>query len=171
MFKRLVIIILAILIFIALPLAAQEDLPVGCDLSALQTMIAETNDSLTTVDLDTALVLLHDLDNAISTTRAACSGLAFTSDEYGLQPVLGPIDLADGIWKLTFATEGFGAGQTTTLSGDCGEDRYHLFNYMSGEADQGGQVLMTTSNACSFLFALENADEPWTLAFELIKQA
>lgn len=171
--KRLTIsFLMLILLVIGITILAQE-IPPGCDLAALSEQITINAADLSAVPLDEALTILSDLQNSIASQSAACGGLAFNSDNEGFQPVIGPVELPDGIWKVTFTTGGYVLLNATTLTGDCGgyDDEFLILSAGKGDAVKGKQEVMTTSDSCSLLLTVGMADEDWTLEFTLVKPA
>ena len=110
----------------------------------------------------------RELRKILARLDANCRALLFNTENDGQRPVLGPISLESGLWRVTFTTAGFGSVRTETLSGDCGTDTY-LFNAFQGDAADGSEIVYETGRACEVLIEISNTSEPWELSFELLK--
>ncbi|MEL7235427.1 MAG: hypothetical protein AAGK74_13080, partial [Chloroflexota bacterium] len=88
----------------------------------------------------------------------------FSSSELGLQPVIGPVDLPTGIYRVRYTSTGFGIVDIETIGGECITDTFGLFNVSSGEANGGAETIFA-SDSCSGLITVDNTSEPWTLEF------
>ena len=89
---------------------------------------------------------------------------SFSSDEYGLQPVLGPVTLPAGIYVFTATTAGFMSVIPQSLSGDCGLDlMVAIFNLSHGQGDSGAQSVVDVEADCNVLFEIGNATSGWTM--------
>ncbi|QPC82087.1 hypothetical protein G4Y79_20755 [Phototrophicus methaneseepsis] len=155
--------IFVLLSVVCLPAFAQDT--EACDLPAFSGDISEMAGKLT--ESDDPLGLLTEMASMISQARAECSGFVFTSEEEGLQPVLGPIEFTDGVWIATVKTERYATVQFTALEGDC--DEQYVFSLMEGEANDGAQTPLELEG-CSTLIGISNTDAPWELTFELVAE-
>jgi len=91
--------------------------------------------------------------------------LSFNSDELGLQPVIGPLQIPSGIYILTATTEQFIIVEMQALRGECTSAGFgSLFNVSSGRASDGAETLLI-SDDCEALFSVGNTRAPWTLEF------
>ena len=60
---------------------------------------------------------------------------SFSSDEAGLQPVLGPLTLPAGVYVFTATTDGYMTVSPQSLSGDCGFDlKVSIFSLSRGRS-------------------------------------
>ena len=138
----------------------------GCDIGAYIEQLNEAVAIVDTEDVAQVLASMQALQQTITSTRAACAGLAFSSEELGNQPVIGPLDIPDATWVVTTTTDGFYTAKVTSLAGDCAENL--LFNEFSGTSTNGtSKVISTTS--CRMLIEISNVTEPWTLTFEEVE--
>lgn len=160
--RSIATLILFALLVVVLPAAAQDEEPV-CDFTPVQSAIELTTAALAGTDNEATLTALGELSKAIRAAHLSCNGLAFTSEEYGQIPVLGPIDIPAGVYRATVTTEGFFIADVTLLDGEC-DDR-NLLNVSEGQATEGGQAVFE-SEGCSILIEISNTREPWALEFE-----
>ena len=92
---------------------------------------------------------------------------SFSSDEDGLQPVLGPLTLPAGIYVFTATTDDYMIVKPESLSGDCGRDlKSSIFSISVGEGSQGAQSVVTAESDCSVLLEVDLVSEAWTLDIE-----
>ena len=98
------------------------------------------------------------------------SPLAFDSATSGQQPVLGPLNLPSGIYRVTVATNGFFIAHLEAASGKCDAGFGGLFNLSSGQA-KGGASALLTSDQCSALVSISNVTDAWKLQFQQITDA
>lgn len=91
-----------------------------------------------------------------------------TSADEGLQAVVGPILLADGIWRVTATTDGYLIAKVITVTGTCDTSSSSLFNLRPGQASQGAEAAIVTQD-CSILITTYNVSAPWTLEFEQLR--
>lgn len=164
--SRLIPILLIFLTLFILPTLAQDE--PACDLTFLLDELDATVTILPKLTDEGIMKTLMQMESLISRTRAQCAGYTFTSEDEGLQPVIGPLEFANGIYLARITTEGFIAGKVTELNGLCGDSSY-LFNEGSGDAVDGAERIFETSENCSMLLELSNVSAPWTLEFEPIK--
>lgn len=164
MFKKFVLFgVIALLITTAA--AAQDADPATCPapdalLASITTLLTESQ------GMDT-LTILDALRTAVSEHTIACTGLTFTSDEYGLLPVIGPVTIPEGIYRVTATTAGFLIARLDLLSGEC-DTRGSLFSVSRGEANEGAQAVFNSSG-CEVLISVYNVQEAWTLEFEKLR--
>lgn len=137
----------------------------------LQSVIVTLNANIDDSDTVNFLGTARELRRVLARLDANCRGLHFNSEEEGMEPLIGPVSFADGLWRVTFTTEGYGAVKIETLGGTCESDYGVLFNASPGAADKGAQAVFKTSEGCEALIGLENTNEVWDLAFELVKAA
>lgn len=100
-------------------------------------------------------------------TETSDSDYSFNSGADGLQPVLGPITLSEGIHIFTATTHGYMIVSPTSLSGDCGSNlRLSIFSLSDGEGSDGAQSVVNAESDCNVLLEVSLADEEWTLDIE-----
>jgi len=139
------------------------DCPTGdVVVTALASMAAEL-----TADGAVTLALLDTLRAEISAYTVACTGLAFSSERDGMQPVIGPVVIPEGIYRVTATTASFMIAHITALQGECG-DGYSLFNVTQGNATNGVQAVFESAG-CEALIEVSNTREAWTLEFEKLR--
>ncbi len=109
--------------------------------------------------------------DAASIAAAACSGLTFSSDAEGMMPVIGPVEIPEGIYRVTLVTEGFFIMKIDALDGECGEGSRMssgAFSVMQDTATNGAQIVVN-SEGCEALLSISNVTQPWTLEFEKLR--
>lgn len=125
----------------------------------------------------TALPLVEDpwnaldvIDDLVSVARIECFGMSFSSEVDGRQPVLGPILVPDGLYRVRANTEGFFQLTIMVLGGDCDIGGFGdlMFNEFAGDANPV-ETLLDAENDCEAMFTVSLADEEWTLEFEKIR--
>lgn len=111
--------------------------------------------------------LLSVLFNFAAFYKALCDDLVFTSDDYGLQPLIGPIEIPEGFYRLRATTDGFLIADLVTVDGECSGSGFGstLFNMFSGV---GEAQIIFTSEGCLGFIEITNTLEPWTLTFEKV---
>ena len=110
--------------------------------------------------------LLSEIMNYAALKRAECDGLVFSSAEYGLQPFIGPVEIAPGMYRAQVVTEGFFIARVSPTTGSCeGVSFGSLFNVSSGIASDGAQSGFVSQGCVAFI-EISNTREPWTLTFE-----
>lgn len=133
----------------------------------LEALITTLTTNIKDDDITNFLGTAQELRRVLARADATCRGLHFTSAKEGLQPVLGPISLPDGIWKATITTKGFVTVKAEAINGDC--DDALLFNLFSDQATDGAQVIIKPSGGCEALISISNTSDPWDLIFEPVK--
>ncbi len=107
---------------------------------------------------------LNIVSSSNLTAQSFTTGFVTNSIEMGLQPVLGPLTLTDGVYIFTATTDGFMRVSPQSLSGDCGLDlSVSIFNLSSGEASQGAQSVVEVERDCDVLLEIGNTREYWQL--------
>lgn len=157
------ILIIAMLLFAALPASAQRD----CDVAGVVALIRDQLEDLESETL--SLAILGEVETLIAHTRAACAGLVF---EGAQEEVIGPVEILAGIYRAVVTTEGFVAVSVVPLTGECGAGTRMsalVFNQSSGEASSGAEVIFT-STGCEALIEISNlSSPPYTLEFQLVR--
>lgn len=136
----------------------------------LQTVITILNANIEDADTTNFLGTARELRRVLARLDADCRGLHFTNDSDGMQPVIGPVALTGGTWKVTFTTAGYGTVEMEELGGDCGRDSL-LFAMFADQATDGSQAIIKIGESCEALISVSNTGKPWDLMFELVKAA
>lgn len=153
---------------ISLVIVAQEETPTECDYDAMGERLVEVSEGLAVSDDPAAA--LRELQAELSAFDAACSGLSFSSEEYGLQPAIGPFTIPAGVYRITATTGGYMITEYTALDGcEDGDLRDGRFLVSSGEADDGAQVALRLDDDCEVLMVVSNTTESWTIEFEKLR--
>lgn len=153
--------LLALLIVLAaLPVSAQDFAAADCDqaalLGSLATQLAQIKPG------DDFWAAYADLQTVIASEYFRCAGLTLEGDGSQPQAVLGPLDIPDGVYRVTLTTSGRLKLELEELDGDC---RYTGFVVSEGEAVQGVQDRFE-AEGCRLTVSIDHADRPWTLVFE-----
>lgn len=156
-------------ILVSLVVVAQEDdSPAECDYGVMGERLVEVGEGL--AESDDPAAALRELQSELSALDAACSGLSFSSEEYGLQPAIGPFVIPAGVYRITAATGGYMITEYTALEGcEDGDLRDGRFLVSSGEADDGAQVALRLDDDCEVLMVVSNTTESWTIEFEKLR--
>lgn len=150
--------------------AAQES--TACDQAAYEAIATALDDYAaqlrdTAGDPDTALRELRDY---ASIQVAACTGLSFDSDTEGAQPLIGPIEIPEGLYRATFTSEGNGIIGFEAIDGECEADRGgNMFAVIRDGEASGGVESLVTSEGCTALLKFDSTSDPWALTFEKIR--
>ena len=100
-------------------------------------------------------------------TSSQAALFSFSSDEEGLQPVLGPIALPAGVYVFTATTGGYLSVAPQSLSGDCGFDlEVGIFHLSEGEGVDGSQAVVEVERDCNVLLGVSNNDDAWLLEID-----
>ncbi len=105
-------------------------------------------------------------ETASITTETSDSDYSFNSADEGLQPVLGPILLSEGIHIFTATTDGYMFVSPTSLSGNCGRDidwGLSTIMILAGQGTHGAQSVVDVESDCNVLLEISGATEEWTL--------
>jgi hypothetical protein len=145
-------------------LAQDEELPEGCDVAGAVTVIAEL---VADTQLE-PLAILQAVKEAVDEALSSCSDHVYTSEEEGRQPVLGPIELEAGLWRVTLDTTGYFIAHLTVLEGACETKGFgSMYNISQGQG-VNAQTLIE-SEGCEALFEISNVSADWTLTFEQLR--
>lgn len=112
--------------------------------------------------------MLRSIAGEIAANDAACSGLSF---EGNAPAVVGPVDIPEGIYRVTVTTGDLFIMGMLPLEGTCGsraetDDESNIF--ILAEAQTGADALVY-SEGCSALLDVESAIDPWALTFEKVR--
>jgi hypothetical protein len=137
--------------------------------AALDATVVNMRLARTMGNLDEVLALVNDLDVAIQGVKTACNPLRFTSDDEGLQAVIGPVSIAPGSYLATVVTDGPITVDLVASEGECSpQAEGMLFDVAEAEAATGIEALVS-SRGCIAVITTHNADQPWTLSLVRIR--
>lgn len=135
--------------------------------------LSRSGDSVMTVREWFALMLQNcppNTDTATSETPVEIDAssshtlFSFSSDEHGLQPVLGPLAFPAGMYVATLTTEDYMTVDSEVISGECGSDlSYFLIGISAGEGTKGAQNVFEVESDCTVMFDVGLVGETWTL--------
>jgi hypothetical protein len=111
-------------------------------------------------EVQEALSLLNSLHSAVTTARAKLTGLIFKGRTDKLTD---PFTLPEGIYRVHFTTDGFGAVKVIPLNSP--DNRTLLFNVFEGEATDGVSTLYVTQSD-KVLVQFSNISALYMLVFE-----
>lgn len=154
---------LALLLF-AVPATAQQ--PPICSSAEFEELRTDIINILTDeIAFDRLNEWLTAASAAIEMTRWNCAAAAYTSEEFGLQPVIGPIMLSSGLYRVRFTTEAAGIVELISAGG-CSDQL--LFAITTGRAlPPGAQTTVrVVDRICEYYVQISNTRTPWTLEFE-----
>jgi len=109
-----------------------------------------------------ALSLLNSLHSAVTTARAELTGLVFKGHTDRLTD---PFTLPEGIYRVHFTTDGFGAAEVIPLNSP--DNRTLLFNVFEGGATDGVSTLYVAQSD-KVLVQFSNISAPYMLVFETL---
>lgn len=160
--KALVVLLILV---VSISITAQEETPEAtCDYAPMIETLALAQSLLEESD-DPAQVL-RSLKVDISLFEASCSALSFSSEIEGLQPVIGPVEIPEGVYRAIATTEAAMIVQVDAIEGECeGRGFGSLFNLSGGQGVDGAESLFI-SEGCTAFISISNTREPWTLVFE-----
>jgi hypothetical protein len=139
----------------------------SCDAGQIAEDLALLVDEVVVADdVSAALLAVHE---ATLAARMACGGMVFSSAVDGMQPVLGPLTLDEGVYIVTTTTGDYLISETTVLSGEC-KDYNMGAGYSSGDASDGAQeVWEIPDGGCSVLINITLVDEEWQMVVEKVR--
>jgi hypothetical protein len=160
---------LFILLLAAFAVLAQDSAYSACEdlserLAAVQESAAALDASSPSLSEDIAAI-----QSELAALDAECRGLSFSSEVDGSQPVIGPIILEEGVYRVTFTTDGYGSISGTVLEGDCEREIRLIFNESEGDASDGSQAVLDIEGDCEVLLELDNITDDWTLTIESLR--
>lgn len=107
---------------------------------------------------------LQAVQSGLAREIAACNGLYF---EDIASAVIGPIEISEGVYRITATTEGYLIVHELVIDGGCEFTGFGI-NIASGEATAGAEFLFK-SEGCTVVFETSNVTAPYTLQFELLQ--
>lgn len=140
-----------------------------CDYTALAQRLAEASEGLEGSEDPAGDV--SALQAELSSFSAACSGLAFDSETEGLQPVIGPVEIPEGLYRLVVTTPGYYIMDIEPLEGECGPRggfSTNVLNISRDTATEGAEALVESSG-CEALLVIDNVTDAWRVSFEKIR--
>jgi hypothetical protein len=163
---RKLILTICLIIAMTSMVSAQDEAAETCDTSSALATITEL---VADTELE-PIEILRAIKAAVDEILLQCDGLMFTSENEGLQPVIGPVEFPEGLYRVTFTTEGYGVVELEFLEGECEPSLYSdtLFINNAGESSDGAQATLNSSG-CEVLILLSRTNEPWTLEFEKLR--
>ena len=165
-------VVLAVALMLAvLPVAGQDETETveGCEAAALADVLAELVEAVR--EAEDVAGALRAVAVAAGTAAAVCDDLAFSSEEDGLLPVIGPVTIPEGIYRVTVTTEGYFILRSDALEGECGDGQYFtpgIFNLSRGSAVDGAQMVFHSAG-CETLLSVSNVTDPWVIGFEKLR--
>jgi hypothetical protein len=162
--------VMGLLVLLVAGVAMGQDVetPTECPTgAAVFEALASMAGELDTEGMET-LAVLDLLRAAISEYTVACTGLNFSSEQDGMQPVIGPVEIPEGIYRVTATTEGGIISKIDVLSGECGGYGGSLVSAPKGQANNGAQVVFESAG-CEALVSITLSTDAWTLAFEKLR--
>lgn len=163
--RTLLIVVLAVLF--VLPVVAQ-DVPV-CDTNQIA---EDLTVQIATLEDDPVTALLNILQLAIEGVGDCTDqNYHFTSEEYGLSKVVGPIEMSKGVYIMTLTSPASLITVSPTTIGEedypCGYDLPgSAFFEMSGGASEGIEQAVKLDADCGVLWEF-TSDAEWT--FDIVK--
>lgn len=160
--------ILLLFVLVSLVGIAQEDAPADCDYGAMGERLVEVGEGL--AESDDPATALRELQAELSGFNVLCTGLSFSSADYGLQPAIGPFTIPAGVYRLTLVTDARLYTDYTALSGcDSFEFLTAQFSASRGEASEGIQTALELERDCEVLLVVNGAEDEWTIEFEKLR--
>lgn len=114
------------------------------------------------------LSVIMEMRDTSAQFAATCTGLRFDSDTEGISPVIGPLVVPAGIYRVIIEGEErdvIGVEQTV-LGEDCGRDRMIV---SKGSDLNISEAVHTVEADCEILLEITYASKPWVLTFEKIR--
>lgn len=167
--RRLLLFVLLMSLVISYALAQDTgDEGAACDYAALAADIRDYADRL--VETDDPESLLAQMTERISLFRIDCLGLTYNSLDDGFQPVIGPIELPEGFYRISASAEGRFIVQFDLLDGECelvNDSSNVIFNVT--ERGATGTQKTLESSGCLIEISVRRAADPWTMTFERVR--
>lgn len=169
--RTLIFLLLAVLLA-GMPAAAQDGQIVtegGCTPDGVRQGMQDVFDTFSPENADDVLEFLRTIRNTATMAEVHCTGNTFSSERNGEQPVLGPIYLASGVWRVRVVTDGYMIADIETLTGTCENTAFGtLYNITAGRAATGAERLIR-STECVMLLTVGNTNQAWELELEQIQ--
>lgn len=160
---RLLTAVLFIVLFTAVPLAAQDD--PGCAVADYMRLFSDAAVAIDDPFLDDEPEQLSDMLSyilaTIQTRRASCAGLAFEGED---SQIIGPFTLPAGDYILEVKFGGIGSVTAESLTEECERPIGRLL--LSSFDREGGtdSSILRTDADCRILIDV-GINRPWTLTF------
>jgi hypothetical protein len=127
---------------------------------------------LTADDQLEPLDILRAIRDAVTEALIGCEGLSFSDENSGgLQPVIGPVEIPEGMYRARVVTEGAFILHADLISGECGEGRgmsSYVMNVWAETAVEGIEIVFYSAG-CETLLSVSNTNSPWNLTFEKLR--
>lgn len=169
--KRIGLLVLALLLMVsAVSVLAQDDAP-ACDAAASADVLAGLVEALRSSD--SPVEALQAIAVAARSAEAACMGLSFNSTVITADEVVGPIEVAEGIYLATMTGEpkDYVTLEVTELDGDCNL----IGGYLFIGAEDGDQKVWEVGEGCRALLSFKvgtldfGKDKPvWDVSIEML---
>jgi len=167
---RYLFVILLVVAMGIFPVMGQEMDP-DCEPAAVQENFVGQLSELDTSDPDAFYTGFATVRAVMAARQAACDELVFTSEEEGLQAVIGPVFVPAGAYTAVVDTEGFFIADYELIDGSCEHSGFgSLFNLGRGDATGGAEKLFR-SEECLLIIQTSNVTDPWEFRFELLLPA
>ncbi len=168
--KKLIFFMVGVFVIGLIPMAVAQDEGAACDYAAVVEELAGMVEEIAEADDPDAALL--DLEKAVVAARIECGGMVFTSEEEGLQPVIGPVEFPEGMYRATLTIDGMGMVELDVLDGSCGDSiGMPIFMVLEmGGAPDGAQAVVE-SEGCEALISFSSVTfaHNWTLEFEKLR--
>lgn len=161
--KRFVIVVVLGLLIAAVVMAQDVEVPEECQAAKVADTLSDFASQVDKGETDLGAVI-----DELLALRAGCDDLAWSSDEDGMQPVIGPVTLPEGLYRFAVETDGFMIAELEVIDGDCeSKSILGLFNLMQGQGN-GAQQLVESSG-CETLIIIGNTSDAWTMTAQKLK--
>ena len=164
--RKLILTVCLIIVIISMA-SAQDEAAETCDTSSALATISEL---IADAELE-PLEILRAIKAAVDEILLQCDGLTFTSENEGRQPVLGPITLDEGLWRLSVETSGTMFLDLTALEGTC-EGTGQLASvgtlFMIVQPGDGAETLIE-SDGCEALLEFSMVSANWEMTLEKLR--
>lgn len=172
--KIRIVVILSVIVGLFAQVAIAQDAP-GCTAESLTALVASIQEANGTAlaaiqagDLQAAVDALAASDEQVGLMKAVCAGLSFEDTN---AKAIGPIELAEGMYRVTATTDGFMTVELQPTEGSCGDTIgdvvMPVFTIFQDQATTGAEALIP-SEGCTTFVEVSNTTTPWTLTFEKV---
>lgn len=161
--------------------SSKEAFAQDCDAASLSNDLADFSAEMESAESVSSV--LDDVEAWLSEQQSACDSnaqssqtvtepgppkeptLSFSSAQDGNQPVLGPLKIEDGIYRIRLETDGFFIADLEEMEGKCELlTTFGFFNISMGQAENGAEVVLV-AEGCEALISISNVTTAWTLDF------
>lgn len=166
MLRRLTLIVVfgLLLTSFSVPIFAQ-----GCDTASISSdfidFLAQFNPESTMAERFTSMTQWLRGRQARCNTNTSEPVFSFSSAEEGKQPLLGPLAIPGGYYRVRALTDGSFIARLETTEGKCDTSSVSsMFAFSEGEGSKGAEVLLHSINCHAFI-TISNINDDWTLEF------